>query len=141
MTYDTIDNQHPLTIYTADDAEFNLFMEFYCMEEWQDADFINVVIGPSSPESEDEYRGGLNGAPQRLMTFFPYQPENGVVNMATYQQNFTFYSKHRVSIYAIDANYYHYLYHQDGYSWGGVEGGIGYFGSGTGTVVFTEVIE
>ena len=58
-----------------------------------------------------------------------------------FESNLLFFGRYRISVFHVDENYYRYLYKPEGYNFGGVEQGIGYFGSRSGQSIYTRVIE
>ena len=58
-----------------------------------------------------------------------------------YKGAIVFYGRLSITIYNIDDNFYQYLYKPEGYNFGGIQNGIGYFGSVSGSTIYTEVVE
>lgn len=140
MIYDYIDRDHPIQIQTETNDVFPLYAEFYCLEEWYVAEWVRP-FDSDNPEDEEEYESTSNGSPRKIVSFYPFQPENNLVNYQFYQSAFVFYGRYQVTINAMDDNYYHYLYKPEGYNHGGIYGGIGYFGSVSGKKLYTKIIE
>jgi len=140
MVYDYVDRDHPIQIQTVDNEVFPLYAEFYCLEEWYEAEWVRP-FNSDYPEDEEEYENPSNGSPRKIVSFYPFQPVNNLVNYQFYQSAFVFYGRYEVIINAIDDNYYHYLYKPEGYNHGGINGGIGYFGSVSGKKMYTNIVE
>lgn len=134
------DSKHPVIIETQSDAEFNLYSEFWCFEDYQEAEYTYPEDN-EYPADEEEYMGDTRQYPRRNMGYYMYQPENGVLEFNNYQSSIMFYGKTRLRLYSIDTNYLSYLYKADGYAHGGIEGGIGVFGSYCGKELYTIVIK
>ena len=82
----------------------------------------------------------MDGSPRRNTTYETYLPnDENVFRLRYIQPAFVFYGKHRVSFLSIDDNFYKYLYKSQGYFYGGVTGGIGYFGSASRQTMYTKV--
>ena len=141
MVYDTIDSEHPIKIETQDNESFCLYAEFYCLEEWQNAQYVNVFGGHEFPDDEEEYENPGNGSPRKIISYYLYQPENNLVTFGFYQSAFVFFGRYQLTISAMDDNYFHYLYKPGGYYHGGINGGIGYFGSSSSHTIFTKIVE
>lgn len=140
MVYDYIDRDHPIQIQTETNDVFPLYAEFYCLEEWYIAEWVRP-FDSDNPEDEEEYESTSNGWPRKIVSFYPFQPENNLVNYQFYQSAFAFYGRYQVTINAMDDNYYQYLYKPEGYNHGGINGGIGYFGSVSGKKMYTNIVE
>lgn len=140
MVYDYIDRDHPIQIETETNDVFPLYAEFYCLEEWYVAEWVRP-FDSDHPLDEEEYESPSNGWPRKIVSFYPFQPENNLVNYQFYQSAFAFYGRYQVTINAMDDNYYHYLYKPEGYNHGGINGGIGYFGSVSGKKMYTRIVE
>jgi len=141
LVYDEADELHPLQVITQNNNELYLYNQFYCLETYDNAKFLNPGLGDDYPADEDEYSNAATGYPQRVETFFEYQPTNNLVSMGFYQSNLMFYGKHEVTVYSIDQNYFRYLYLPEGFNDAGVHNGIGIFGSSCGKKLFTEIVE
>jgi hypothetical protein len=135
------DSEHPVQIATDDNEEFNLYTEFWCYEDYLDAEYIYPENDHDFPDDEEEYMGSVQQYPRRSMGFYMYQPENGIVNFNSYQGQMKFYGRTRLEVYSIDDNYLNYLYKSEGYMAGGIQGGIGIFGSKYGRKLYTRVVK
>jgi len=132
---------HPIQIRTRNNEEFNLLTEFYCLEEYWEAEYTYPPSDNYFPEDAQEYMGDVRQYPRRNMGYYMYQPDNLMVDFNSYQSSLLFYGKTEVSVYSIDNNYLKYLYKSDGYTQGGIIGGIGIFGSKSGKKLYTRVIK
>ena len=131
---------HPIQIGTRNNEEFNLLTEFYCLEEYWEAEYTYPPADNDFPEDAQEYMGDVRQYPRRNMGYYMYQPDNLMVDFNSYQSSLLFYGKTELSVYSIDNNYLKYLYKSDGYTQGGIIGGIGVFGSKSGKKLYTRVI-
>lgn len=141
MVFDSIDLDHPIQIITQDDGSFNLHAEFYCLEEWYDAEYVFAMEEDTFPEDEEEYESEADGSPRKTTTFYIFQPTDNMINFSFYQYAFNFYGRYKVTVSSIDDNYLNYLYRPEGFNHGGINGGVGYFGSAVSHVMYTKVIE
>jgi hypothetical protein len=141
IVFDDIDLEHPIMIETQDNETFNLHCEFYCLEEWQDAEYIFAMEEDTYPEDAEEYESEADGSPRKTSTFYIFQPTENLVNFSFYQYAFVFYGRYEVTVSAIDDNYLNYLYKPEGYNHGGIKGGVGYFGSAVSNVIYTKIVE
>jgi len=132
---------HPIQIGTRNNEEFNLLTEFYCLEEYWEAEYTYPPADNDFPEDAQEYMGDVRQYPRRNMGYYMYQPDNLMVDFNSYQSSLLFYGKTELSVYSIDNNYLKYLYKSDGYTQGGIIGGIGIFGSKSGKKLYTRVIK
>ncbi|MCF7913438.1 MAG: hypothetical protein K9M99_13000 [Candidatus Cloacimonetes bacterium] len=138
---DIADSQHPVQIVTQNDEEFNLYTEFWCYEDYTEAEYIYPEDDQNFPADDEEYMGSSQQYPRRSMSFYMYQPENRLVNYNSYQGQMKFYGRTRMEVYSIDDNYINYLYKSEGYMSGGIKGGIGVFGSRCGRKLYTRVVK
>ncbi|OPX30044.1 MAG: hypothetical protein B1H06_00485 [Candidatus Cloacimonas sp. 4484_143] len=141
MVFEDIDQEHPIQIITQDNETFNLHAEFYCLENWDEAEYIFAMEENTYPEDEDEYESEADGSPRKTTTFYIFQPTENLINFSFYQYAFNFYGRYQVTVSSIDGNYLNYLYKPEGYNHGGIIGGVGYFGSAVSYVMYTTVIE
>ncbi|MBN1327632.1 MAG: DUF4249 family protein [Candidatus Cloacimonetes bacterium] len=147
LVYETANLEHPLTIKAEDGSQQQLYFLFYCLENWQNARYINPFADHDYPDDEEEYEDPTYGYPRKIEYFNLYMPEldpeDGLYYIIdrSYKGNFIFYGRYSVTIYNIDDNFYQYLYRPEGYNFGGINNGIGYFGAVSGNTIFTRVIE
>ncbi|MCL2065454.1 MAG: DUF4249 domain-containing protein [Candidatus Cloacimonetes bacterium] len=138
-----IDEHYPLDIKVSKKEIVVIYKEYFCLENWYEAEIILadiLGIGNSYLDSEDDYSNSMDGSPRRNTTYENYLPnDENVFRLRYIQPAFVFYGKHRVSLMSIDDNFYKYLYKSQGYFYGGVTGGIGYFGSASRQTMYTKV--
>ncbi len=146
MVYSNIDRDNKIKFQTFSSNNINLFVEYYCLEEWQDAEYT-LTFGSSEeyPKDQESYENELNGSPRRGFGYYQYKPvaEDGgyFVEIGFNQLSYTFYGRYRTTVYSIDDNYYSYLYKYEGYKYGGVHNGYGYFGSANGQQMWSKVVK
>jgi hypothetical protein len=131
--------EHPLQIGTQNNDEFNLYVEIYCLEEFWEAEYT-YPEDIAYPKTTEEYMGDSRQYPRRNMSYYMYQPQNFIVSYNSYQSAILFYGRTEISVYSIDSNLLNYLYKIDGFTAGGIDGGIGIFGSRSGKKLYTQVI-
>lgn len=113
------------------DPEQIMLMDTYCLEERQNAHYVNPIGDHDTPKDEKEY-GGAQTPPRNTFLYFrlgdlPSDP-NGY-RLSFYGDMMQFYGRYKLGLFAIDANYYNFLYRDQPETHGGVVGGIGVFGS------------
>ncbi|MDP8211508.1 MAG: hypothetical protein RAO94_03225 [Candidatus Stygibacter australis] len=141
LILEEVNSNHPIQIGTLDNQEFNLLTEFYCLEEYWNAEYTYPPEDNDFPVDNQEYMGDVHQYPRRNLGYYMYQPDNFMVNFNSYQSSLLFYGKTEASVYSIDSNYLKYLYKSDGYTAGGIIGGIGVFGSKCGKKLYTRIIK
>jgi len=131
MKHDEIGDKHPIT-FTCDDPRQIFLVDVYCIEHWEDAEYVEAFGTNDSPDDYDEY-GGDNGEPRHIAPFFRIEDLDGkngdLYTIDWYGDMMVFYGRYDVNIYSIDENYYNYLYRDHPERSGGINGGIGVFGS------------
>jgi hypothetical protein len=147
LVYETANTEHPLHIRVPDDQSMRMYFSFYCLEEWYNAYFTIDNLPEEKPESHEDYDDPITGQP-RMVSYFSLfsgelDPVSGsyYIHDRGYKSNLLFFGRYRISVFHVDENYYRYLYKPEGYNFGGVEQGIGYFGSRSGQSIYTRVIE
>ncbi|MBT3756094.1 MAG: DUF4249 family protein, partial [Candidatus Cloacimonetes bacterium] len=120
MIFGDIDLEHPIMIETQDNNTFNLHCEFYCLEDWDDAEYIFAMEEDTYPEDPEEYESEADGSPRRTSTFYIFQPSDNLINFSFYQYAFNFYGRYEVNVSSIDDNFLNYLYKPEGYNHGGI---------------------
>ena len=143
LKWDTANIEHPLRIQAQNDEMCYMYFRFYCLEDFASEpqytiDFMGM---DDTPEDEDEYDDMRETA-----WVSRYQPEqredqNYYIEDRGYKANIWFYGDTEIDIYSIDENYWQYNYKPEGYRYGGVNNGLGYFGSLSGQKMYTRVIE
>lgn len=147
LVYETANIDHPLELIVPDDQSMRMYFSFYCLEEWYNACFTLDSMAGESPENAEEYDDPLTGQPRNLQYCSLYtgqlDAQSGLylIQDRSYKSNLLFFGRYRINVFHIDENYYRYLYKPEGYSFGGIENGIGFFGSRSGQSIFTRVVE
>lgn len=144
LPFEDINEVAPIKIVTSTGEEQYLQFEFYCLEDYQNAFFTSSIFsGPL--ESDEEYEDPATGAPRKIKFMGRYTPvlenEQYVITENTNQSAFVFYGRYMVTVYNLDDNYNEYLNSAESYSHGGINGGIGLFGSISGEKIYTKIVE
>ena len=145
VIHSEIDLKHPLRMLVPNRRETQIRIEYFCLEEYEDA----YIVYPFSdylgdrPENKEDYDGNEYDPGFRknieISSLFPN--EENIMTIPFHQLQFRFYGDHKITINIIDENFYKYRYKSQGYFHGGIStGGIGYFGSATSHVVYTRVV-
>ncbi|MFH1279440.1 MAG: DUF4249 family protein [Candidatus Eisenbacteria bacterium] len=130
MAHSAIADSFPIYL----DCEFDdqvFLVDAYCLEDWEDAKYVEAIGPEEGPVDYDEY-GGDNGQPRHIAPYFRVkglERENGHYRLGWYGDLFVFYGDYDIQVLSVDENYYNYLYRDHPELNGGVEGGIGVFGS------------
>jgi hypothetical protein len=136
----------PLTL-GCDDPEQLVMVDMNCRETWQNAEYITVFHGGhKNPGNAEEYDGGRNAEPKHIQAVARfrefYNPDfPGRTVITWYSSMIVFYGTYTMQVSTIDANLHHYLFAEHPELSGGIEGGIGVFGSLTGTRFTLEVVK
>lgn len=145
MVYDLIDIDYRLRIETFRPENINLFVEYYCLDEWNEVEWAIDFPGATDPEDADDYENMLDGSPRRSYGYYTYKPiiEDGhyLIDIGFNQLSYNFYGNYRVTVQSVDQNYYSYLYKPEGYRFGGIQNGYGYFGSASSQNIWTKIIK
>ena len=143
IVYDEIEEKYPLKIQVAEAKDTYLYLEIYCLEEWDNA----YIVSPFSDyigeklEKEEDYENSMNGSPRLNRDLSIETPDSqNVITTVFFQLEFFFYGRYEVRIHVVDDNFYNYRKLSNGYLKGGVNEGIGYFSSGAREIRYTEVI-
>jgi len=122
-----------------------VYAESYCLEDYENARFINPFFGNTHPQSQEDYENPVGGFPRRLVMVGIYRSlesiDSDYILVTGYDMMFYFYGYNRMSIYVIDENYYSYLYNTNSWESGGVVGAYGVFGSGEGFAFYVNIVE
>lgn len=124
-----------------------ILVEMYCEEPYDKAEYI-YPFGDSHkyPEDQEEYDGGIDGEPRRIQAFAVYKDllaadyENKPV-IYWYESMMVFFGRYTMEVIAIDDNYHYYLTSEHAESNGGIEGGLGVFGSVVGKIYQLNVLK
>lgn len=147
LHYETANQQHPLNIGTFSPESVKLKFEFYCLEDYYNAYYIQDFPGAeATPEDEEEYEDPIWGFPRKVWYYAIYAPNPTnegyyLIRDSGYKINFIFYGNYRITVSSIDDNYYNFLYMTNNYLHGGIVNGYGYFGSVCEDVIYTNVVE
>ncbi len=119
----------------CENDEQMIYVDMYCNEHYTSAEIISPFREDHKfPESQEEYEGGDNGEPRHLSAFMMLKDLRtdffpGEYVVFWYASMIVFYGSNTMQILAIDDNYHNYLYREHPVLSGGVDGGIGVFGS------------
>ncbi|MBN1827377.1 MAG: DUF4249 family protein [Candidatus Eisenbacteria bacterium] len=131
MKHDEVGDKYPIT-FTCGDPRQIFLVDVYCLEHWEDAEYVEAFGTDDYPNDYDEY-GGDAGEPRHIAPFFRIEDLEGkngdLYEIGWYGDMMVFYGRYDVNIYSIDDNYYNYLYREHPERSGGIDGGIGVFGS------------
>jgi hypothetical protein len=148
MLMDQVDTMFPLALEMGDYVGPQYFLaEFFCMEEFStDLEFTTPVFGFTNPDETMRDSYYQSGESIRRIQFmgkyvsqFQDDTQGNYLMVRDYKQAFVFYGKYKASAYVVDNNYYRYSFMPEGYLYGGVHNGLGYFGSASGGVMYTTV--
>lgn len=150
MRMGQVDTAYPLALNMGTfSGPQNFFSEFYCMEEFStDLEFTTPVFGTTNPTEnmrDGYYSSGESIRRIQFMGKYAAQAQNdsadNYVIVRDYKQAFVFYGRYRVTAMVVDDNYYRYSFMPEGYLYGGVRNGLGYFGSASGGTMYTEIVK
>jgi hypothetical protein len=142
MSHPSIPDSFPI-ILRCPDPEQILIVDIYCLEDWRDAIWIHPFGNEDGPKDYAEY-GGDNGQPRHIFSYFRAKDidhEGDVYTIGFYGDMMWFYGRQQVGVFAIDANYYNYIYRDHPELSGGVVGGIGVFGSASRRQYLVKAVE
>jgi len=136
-------DEFPVQMEFTDFDPVYLFIEFYCMEEFENYKFMDDLIDEDFGELKSYEYNELRKNIIMCFEFNPFPNSYGdpEVSIELGIDVFIFFGKQRVRIYSIDHNYYNYYYNHEGYKHGGIQNGLGYFGAVSGKTFYTDVIE
>ena len=144
MSHSDIDRYFPIEISVGRQENKRVFIEFYCLEKWENAYYVLSDFLGSTPINAADYENPMNGAPRRMTDFgvyFPSQRDGQYIIRTPFNQlHFIFFGKYRVTVKIVDENFHTYRYKSEGFFHGGVNNGIGFFGSASRQVLFTEIV-
>ncbi|MBN1895546.1 DUF4249 family protein [bacterium] len=130
----------------CENPEQIILVDLFCNETWEDAEYIRPFHGShKKPEGPEEYEGGPNQEPRHLYAMAPFRdlaaPQFENRNTVYwYSAMLVFYGKHTLQVLAVDDNTQRYLTAEHPEYSGGIEGGIGVFGSVSGEDFTLNVI-
>jgi len=150
IKHSEIDTHYPLALNMGEySGPQYFFSQFFCLEEFStDLEFTTPVIGFENPDEnmrDGYYQAGESIRRIHILGRYTSMPqsdaEDNYLMVRDYKQAFVFYGKYRVTAYVVDNNYYRYSFMPEGYLHGGVRNGLGYFGSASGGVLYTEIVK
>ena len=132
--HENLGYEKPVYITSPNESQL-ILVDMYCNEEWNTAEYINPFFTDDPyPQNEEEYDQGMNAEPRHIWAIIPYRyliaPDfENRHTVFWYSSMIVFYGSNTMQILAIDDNYHHYLTDEHPEWSGGVENGIGCFGS------------
>lgn len=129
---------YKMPIYLNHENPNQLIMtDMYCNENWQNAEYITPFHNHTKPDNREEYDGGINGEPRHIYALVPYKDLKsaefaGEPTIFWYSSMLVFRGSYIMTVMAIDDNYHNYLTKEHPVFSGGINGGIGVFGSMSG---------
>lgn len=123
-----------------------VMVDAFCNEDYQNAEYIKSFGGENKhPRNQEEYDGGRNSEPRHILAYARYDDLvssdfSGEHVIYWYDAMFVFYGSYTLQVLAIDDNYHKFLYSEHPEVSGGIQGGIGVFGSVAG-VRFQFIIQ
>jgi hypothetical protein len=130
----------------CDNPEQIILVDILCNETWENAEYIHPFRGShKKPEGPEEYEGGPNQEPRHIYAMAPFKdlaaPQFENRNTVYwYSAMLVFYGRHTLQVLAVDGNTQRYLTSEHPEYSGGIEGGIGVFGSVSGEDFTLNVI-
>ncbi|MBN2417018.1 DUF4249 family protein [bacterium] len=117
------------------DSEQLIVVDMNCRETWETAEYINPFFGRTRPGSDAEFGGGEDTPPKHITAVGRFRemgdidPDGGCT-ISWYSSMIAFYGSYTLTVAAIDDNYHRYLTRTSHPEMeGGIQGGIGVFGS------------
>ncbi|MCF7911027.1 MAG: hypothetical protein K9M99_00740 [Candidatus Cloacimonetes bacterium] len=149
IPFTEMEDNFPIYSRYTDGSVVYSYYNFYCLEEFStELEFTQPIFGYEHLEEDDadSYNSPLSNNMRESSMIWRYQPlqdEDGYWYLLeeTYDGGFQYYGRYRITIYSADTNFYTYQYHSESYLYGGIVGGIGYFGSVSGEDYYTTVIK
>jgi hypothetical protein len=129
------------------DPEQIILVDMFCNEPFDNAEYINPFTDNNKyPRNQEEYDGGRNAEPRHIRAFMRYQdiaaPLYGGRHVVYwYASMLVFWGSNTLQVLAVDDNFHRYLYMEHPELNGGVQGGIGLFGSVCGRQYQLEVVK
>ena len=123
-----------------------VMVEMYCNETWNNAEYIYPFMDQKNPQSQDEYDSGGNGEPRRIyalvkMSDLVAPDYDNKQTIYWYASMIVFLGSNTLSVMAIDDNMHHYMTQEHPEISGGVQGGIGLFGSICGVKYDLQIVK
>lgn len=141
----TVSRQNPFII-ASENPEQLIMVDVNCQEEFFNAEYIDPFGDRKYPETREEYDGGINGQPKHIFAIVPYKEleeydESGRRIIDWYSSMIVFYGLYHVQVMAIDDNMNRYYYTENPVYNGGINGGLGVFGSYVGKLYRLQVVK
>jgi hypothetical protein len=131
MPWASIASSYPMLVNGPNPGQL-MYVDVYCRETWTNAEYVNPFGDERTPQDYKEY-GGDDREPRHIATYFRLRdlgpPTAGGYRLGFYGDMMAFYGEYTVGLFAIDENYYQYLYRDHPERHAGVSGGIGVFAS------------
>jgi len=130
---DDLGFEKPVALET-ENANQIIMVDMFCNETYDKAEYIYPFTDDHKfPEDQDEYDQGTNSEPRHIQTFVNYRDliSNQFPGHVVYWYSsmIVFYGSNTMQILAIDDNFHNYLHLEHPELNGGINGGIGVFGS------------
>ncbi len=130
---DNLGFEKPIKLFCENEEQI-IYVDMFCNEDWQNAEYLDSFGANSKPKNRAEYDQGKNAEPRHIQAFMrlkdlktSFYPDEYVIFW--YHSMIVFYGSNTMQLLAIDANYHNYLYQEHPELKGGINGGIGVFGS------------
>ena len=130
MAHASIGGAFPIVL-DGPDPEQIMLVDTYCQESRENAHYVHPIGDHDVPKDDKEY-GGAQTPPRNTLFYFRLDdlpPDPAGFRLGFYGDMMQFYGRYTLGLYAIDTNYYNYLFRDRPETHGGVVGGIGVFGS------------
>lgn len=150
LIYQDLDSSYPLVLDTKDaGGAYPIIGEFYCLEEFSTSlEFTTPVMGIQYADAHlEEAYNAPGGSLRRIIFMGRYMSQNqpgmdgNYLLIKDYKQAMVFYGRYQISLHIVDNNYYNYSFMPEGYLYGGVKGGLGYFGSASGGTMYGQIVK
>ncbi len=142
---DDLGYRKPVRVY-CDDPNQVILVDLFCDEPLENAEYINPFGGKAKPEEQEEYDQGRNAEPRHIKVTALYKdlvtddyPGEHVVYW--YASMLVFYGSNTLQIVGIDDNYQHYMTDEHPVLSGGIQEGIGVFGSVSGGSYALQIVK
>jgi len=140
IVHSRIDDLYPIKLKVSDQDEKAVYIEYYCLEDWENAFYILSDYLGEKPQSALEYENTMSGSPRKNTSLNIYLPkEDQTIETINNQFHFIFYGSYKVSVHIVDDNFLKYRYKSMGYFHGGINNGIGFFGSMSRKLLYTNI--
>ncbi len=149
IVYDQCDDDFPIEITTEDSQTQYVRYLHYCLEEFStDIEYTLQILGMDHLEEEDEDNWDPvigSGIRENSWTsrYTPIMSNDGeyIIIDDFYASGFSFYGRYKFDIIIMDRNYYMYKTVPEGFINGGINGGVGYFGSCIVNTYYTNIVK